>query len=590
MGARRAELETRITGADASISALGGLERALDKVGQTGQRTAARIRDLKAEWDKPTSAGAAFAKLGAQVLGQQLSAAADAVTGPAKSSYAQAVARAYEYRDTTQRIATSAGQSYERIGEQILGTSKRLGILPGRVADYGRSVRSLTGDWAGAMSGVEAYQSRALKTDRTLEDMIPTAATLAQTFGVKSTEDVNRFFGTLDRQAKSAGVSAEVAERAFMSASASLSMLTSAKPEQISALTTQVMGNAPNAAVGEANLGEIGGFIQRHQRYIEARMRQQGKLGKGEHLYDAQGMMRADKFFDVLEFAQGDIRKVYGGRDKMETMGRIYQSGEMSLTGAAALQNLDVAKMREAAKARGGSASMALDQWLSTAAGQREAAEAQKERRDIGLGSTMLPAQDLAVRTGGGAAGVALASSSQVFSKATDTFWHAVDIFAGKAGRAGGAAGVVESATGTTAGNLLSKVGGGVLGAAALPVALMGAVGYYGYKDIAGQAGDYEAARERDKADKAASATLGMDVVTMRRLRSKGVIPTSEAPLPMYEPAPGSAPRGGAAPVPNVQAEADTHAAALMKQLESKPLRVLVIQPASAPPGQGQPL
>lgn len=585
MGAKRAEMETRITGLDASISGLGGLERALDKVGQTGQKVSARVRDLKKEWDKPTSAGAAFAKLGAQVLGQQLSAAADAVTGPAKTSYAQALARAYEYRDATQRIATSTGRSYESVGQQLLGTSQRLGILPGRVADYGRSVRSLTGDWQGAMSGIDAYQNRALKTDRTLEELIPTAATLATTFGIKSTDDVNRFFGTLDRQARNAGVSAEVAERAFMSASQALGSLSSAKPEQISALTTAVMGGAPTPEMGESRIGAIGGLLQNHMRYLEARMRGQGKLGKGEHLYDEQGRLRGDKLFDVVEFAQKDLAKFYGTKDKKELIGRIGQSGMMSMQDAAGLLGLDVAKMRaEAAKTT--AAADVTSGFLGTAAGKRTRAEAAKEARDIGLGSTMLGAQDLAVAAGGGAAGIALASAGSVFSKSVDTFFNAVEIFAGKGGKAAvgaAATSAAGAATGTAVGTAegvavgagAKGLGSALLAGAALPVAAMLGVGYLGYKDITSQEGDYKAARAREQQDVAAAGASGMDLATFRRMRARGLTPEGGegGELPMM---------GGG----NPREVAD----ALAKAIAGQTLRVQSVAPPSAPQGQAHPL
>jgi hypothetical protein len=200
--AKRAEIETRVTGTDAGIRDLGGLEQAFERLGKTSQSTGALLRDMHKEWSRPTTLATSIVKLGAQVIGGQIRDAASAIAEPAKTSYAQALAKATEWRDATQRIATSTGQSYSVVGEQVNATAQRLGLLPGRVSDYSRSVRQLTGDWQGAMSGLDAYQNRALKTDRALEELIPTAATLATTFGIKSTDDVNRFFGTLDRQAK----------------------------------------------------------------------------------------------------------------------------------------------------------------------------------------------------------------------------------------------------------------------------------------------------------------------------------------------------------------------------------------------------
>ena len=585
--AKRAEIETRVTGTDAGIRDLGGLEQAFERLGKTSQSTGALLRDMHKEWSKPTALSTSIVKLGAQVIGGQIRDAASAIAEPAKTSYAQALAKATEWRDATQRIATSTGQSYSVVGEQVNATAQRLGLLPGRVSDYSRSVRQLTGDWQGAMSGLDAYQNRALKTDRALEELIPTAATLATTFGIKSTDDVNRFFGTLDRQAKNAGMSAEIAERAFMSASSSLAMLTNAKPAQTSALTTALMADAPTQEMGMSRIGAVGNLLQNHMRYIEARMRKQGKLGKGEHLYDDQGRLRGDKMFDALEFVQGDLAKFYGTKDKGELIGRMSQSGMMSMQDAAGLVRMDVGKLREQAKA-GGTASNTTAAFLGTAAGGRELAETRKDIKDIGLGSTLLPAQDAVVSMGGGAAGIAIASAGSVMSKAADTFWGAVEIFAGKAGgRAAGAAGAAAAAgAGAAGGGAGAAALSGTLGAVAVPAGLgLGALGvgagvWYAAGENAEQekkkADDRDAAKRQGFTDvramKFAQNRLGLDIAPSVTETGQGY--DRDRPLNL----------GGGSQNPREMADA------IAKALAGQTLRVQSVAPPSPPPGQTQPL
>lgn len=588
---KRAEIETRISGTEAGIRDLGGLEDAFTRLGKTGQSTGALLRDMHKEWSKPTAVSTSIVKMGAQVLGGQIRDAASAIAEPAKTSYAQALAKATEWRDATQRIATSTGQGYAVVGEQVNATAQRLGLLPGRVSDYSRSVRQLTGDWQGAMGGLDAYQGRALKTDRTLEELIPTAATLATTFGVKSTDDVNRFFGTLDRQAKNAGMSAEIAERAFMSASSSLALITNAKPAQLSALTTGIMAGAPTAALGEARISGIAGFIDSHDRYIEARMRKAGKLKKGEHLRDEQGLIGGDKLLDAIEFTQGDLARFYGTRDKRELVGRIGQSGMMAPQIGAGLVNFDVGAARRAA-AEGGAAPNTSAEWLATEAGKRTQYEARKDIRDIGLGSTLLPAQDAAVSLGGGAAGVAIASAGSVMSKAADTFWHAVEIFAGKAGgsAAGAAAGTAAAAgAGAAGGGAGTAALTGTLGAAAVPLGLgLGALGVgAGVWYAAGENEKEEERKQKERDDAKRQgftsvnamkfehsrwSRLGLDVAPTVTETGRGA--DIDRPLNL-----------GPAPA-NPREMAD----AIAKALASQTLRVQSVAPAPPPPGQAQPL
>lgn len=584
-----------VDGGQQAVQTLDEVAAAHERIGKSSKSTAVRLKELRGLWEDPAKAKGwsqsqrLFATIGkgaAEIVGKQVADAASAIAAPAKTSYDQALAKANAYRDATQRIATSTGKGYEQVSSQINASAQRLGLLPGRVQDYSRSVRTLTGDWEGAMSGLDAYQNRALKTDRTLEEMIPTAATLAQTFGVKSTEDVNKFFGTLDRQAKNAGVSAEIAERAFLSASGMLSSLTSARPQQLGALTTAVMGGAPTAAMGESRIGAIGGLLGGHTRYLEARMRSQGKLGKGEHIYDEQGQIRGDKLFDTLEFAQKDLAKFYGTKDRKELIGRISQSGMMSMQDAAGILGLDVSTLRtEAGKST--AAADATTGFLGSGAGKRALGEARKDIKDIGLGTTMLGAQDLAVSAGGGAAGIAIASAGQLFSKATDVFWSAVNIFAGKSGGGvGGVGGVAATAGGSAVGASAPKAVGalarlgpwGLLAAGAL---VAGVGTYYA-------AGENEKEEERKKQEREAAARQGFtDVTSARFIRSRFHLPEPGEPITETG-------RGADADHPlNLGGSGLSSrelADLLAKAIAGQTLRVQAVTLPAAPQGQPQPL
>lgn len=467
-----AKLGIEVTGARAGVAELEMLRQALASTGREAERLSVQALAWKKAWSDPLNAkewsrnqklAAEGAKLLGNILGTQASALASAITSPAKTSYDQALQKAYAFRDENQRVAISLGKSYSETQKQIMGTSKQLGLMPLRVREYAGSVRQLTGDWQGAMDGMEAAQNRALKTDRTIEEMIPTVATLAQTFGIKNTEDMNRFFGTLDAQSKRAKVSAEVAERSFASMAGMFSAVTSAKPSELTALTTAFMAQAPTAALGESALGETMQLIGAHPDVIEQRMRKAGKLGKGERLRDKTGRVRGDKLLDIIEFLQKDIPRIYQTSDPAEAIARVSRTGEMSATGAATLFGLNVSELRKSA-ATSATAPATAAEFMKTAAGKRTAADVQKERRDIEFGEKFLGAQDVAVSMGGGATGVALGSASQIFSQGAQTFANAVEIFAKSAGgRAVGAAtGAAGATTGAAAGTAATSAATGV--------------------------------------------------------------------------------------------------------------------------------
>ncbi len=470
----RAEVRTEVTGTDVGVRKLSDLEAGMQRLAATTQKTSTHLKQARELWNDPSGAkgkwdwtermGVSVAKASIDIIKGQVGAAADAVVAPARTSYAGAIAVANQYRDTTQRIATSTGAQYAEIGKQVTGASQRLGLLPGQVQNYSRGVRSLTGDWKGAMSGLEGYQNRALATDRTIEEMIPTAAHLAQTFGIKSTQDVNKFFGTIDAQAKSANVSTQVLEQTVLGISSSFARLTSAGPAAISGLSAQVMGGAPTREMGEERLGHAASFLQAHDTFFEARARGMGKIKKGESFFDSEGRVKADQFPAYIETAQQEIARHYGVKNtgpasQMELARRMRRSGEApSLSAALGFLRINPNGLGKAAGPVS-TDSTALADFMASDAGKRTQSDAQKQIRDIGLGTGMLGAQDTAVGMGGGAAGVALASAGQIFEKSTGVFWDAVNIFAGTAGG--------KAASGTVA-----RVAGGVASSLASPAML----------------------------------------------------------------------------------------------------------------------
>jgi hypothetical protein len=480
-----ARLPIEVSGGKAGAADILQVKDALQQTEQAAQKASVQLAAYKRLLDDPKGAkgwstnqrfAAESIKLGAKIIGDQITSAASAIAAPAKTTYDQALNKAYQYRDANQKIALSVGKSYESTGQQIMGTAQRLGLMPSRVMDYGRAVRHLTGDWQGAQDGLAGFQNRALKTDRTIEEMIPTAATLTQTFGIKSTEDVNKFFGTLDRQAKNAKVSAEVAERAFISAAGMMASITNAKPAAISAFTTGMIAGAPTAALGEERAAGIASFVDQHDRYLEGRMRKAGKLKKGERLRDEQGLIRGDKMFDAIEFMQEDLGRFYGTKNKAELVGRMGETGTMAPRIGAGLLNLNVAELRKQANVQA-TADDLISIQNASAAGKRAQSDVRKDIRDIGLGESLLGMQDKAVSMGGGAAGIAIGSAGQVFAQATSSFWNAVNIFANAVPKAAPVAAGVE-AGGAVAGASAAVRGYGsralgALGRLAGPLALL---------------------------------------------------------------------------------------------------------------------
>jgi hypothetical protein len=495
MASKKAQVDVGVGGIQGGVKSLGDLKDALLGVEEAGKRLGATAKGLSKLWSDPFEAkggwstaqrtSAALAKMGAEIIGQQVTAASKAIVAPATSSYDQVLAKAREYRDSTQKLAIASGTDFATVGKQIMGTSSRLGLMPGQVAAYGKAIRNqVGGSLQEALSGIDAAQNQALRTGRSIEDLIDPVITLRNQFGMKSTEELNRFFNTMNAQASRSKVSVEQVGQTFTALSGFLGRRTSATTGQQAALSTlavkyaKLTGQSPEAVT--EMLGTLAGTVTSRISFIEAAARKQGKLKKGEHYLDpASGRLSTEGLLSGIDIIQGLAPKHYqSGKDEQKLWESMAISGFVPDTATARfVSKFSTKEARGLMDLKGGSDAAALDEWLNSDAGRRSSADAQKNRRDIDLGMSIIGAQDTAVEAGGGAAGIALASAGSVFSKAADVFSGAVNSFIGNLGKGGAASGAGAGAAGgaasgaTTsgvAGRAAATVGGGAtLGLAA---------------------------------------------------------------------------------------------------------------------------
>jgi hypothetical protein len=496
MASKKAQVDVGVGGIQGGVKSLGDLKDALLGVEEAGKRLGATAKGLSKLWSDPFEAkggwstaqrtSAALAKMGAEIIGQQVTAASKAIVAPATSSYDQVLAKAREYRDSTQKLAIASGTDFATVGKQIMGTSSRLGLMPGQVAAYGKAIRNqVGGSLQEALSGIDAAQNQALRTGRSIEDLIDPVITLRNQFGLKSTEELNRFFNTMNAQASRSKVSVEQVGQSFSTLSGFLGRRTSATAGQQSALSSLAMqyakltGQSPEAVT--EMLGTLAGTVTSRVSFIEAGLRKQGKLKKGQHLLDVRsGRLTPEGLLRGIEYIQELAPKHYqSGKDEQKLWESEAISGFLPDTATARFASkFDTNEARRLIGLQGKPDLDALfDQWLGSEAGKRASGEAGKERKDVGFGMSLIGAQDTAVEAGGGAAGIALASAGSVFSKAADVFSGAVNSFIGNLGKGGAASGAGAGAAGgaasgaTTsgvAGRAAATVGGGAtLGLAA---------------------------------------------------------------------------------------------------------------------------
>lgn len=474
------DLRTAISGTTEGVARLGNSARGLQSLWKDADKAAGT-------WSNMTRTSVRFVKMAAEVAQAQASAAASAITGPGKTTYEQALSGYRTYRDGVQRMATATGESFSSVDKRIMDTSKRLGVLPGQVQAYGQSIRNVTGgSMETALSGMDAAREESMKTGQSIEAVSSTMLRLRQNFGVTSTQEVNQFFGNLDNQAKSARVTAEVARTAWEANASTLSRITSLSAQAQSSFTTQIAGNTQAVGgtpeMGIENAGEISGFIRNKQYLIEQVLRKKGMLSKGQHIIDASGRLTPEGFGKGMVAARDVMGDLYGRKDPIAAAMKAELSSEMSSGAYLQLNKFDYGKWSAESNRKANVPMNASENWVMSDAGKRAAADAQKNRRDLGLGATMIGAQDAAVGLSGGAAGVAMAAAGGIFSKSVDIFGGAVDRFIGGLGRGGGsaAAGAAGSAagaatkTGIAARTAATFGGGAVLGLAGGALMLSG--------------------------------------------------------------------------------------------------------------------
>ena len=106
------------------------------------------------------------------------------------------------------------------------------------------------------------------------------------------------------------------------------------------------MSAAPSEEVGKLRIKGLDTFLQKHLQLFQRNMRARKKLKPDEYLYDENGLIRDDKFLDVVEFAQEDTKRFYGSKTNQAVMAHLDNSGEMPLIVSAGFYLLNVPELR----------------------------------------------------------------------------------------------------------------------------------------------------------------------------------------------------------------------------------------------------
>lgn len=456
-------------------------------------------RDLKKGW-------AAVKDSAQDALITTAKSAALAVSGPARTTFDQALREANKFRGEVTRISVASGQSFDHVASRVNATSRRIGELPQTVLDVSRALRQSTGDWNTATDLIDSFADRAAATDRPLSAMTDNAGRLIEQFGVKSRGQVDSFFGTLDAQSRKAGQAITLTERLFFSFSDQFGRFSSQAPEKWAGLVTSFQkGQTP--AQAERNLGYGLGFVNSNIRGIEQRMRASGELKRGQYLTDDSGEMSPENMIRALRYAQKDVVRYHGSKRKAIEIEAGEDAGARREVAGLLSTDLGQAGAEVTPEQR-----RALEQLMGTDAGKRSRSDAIKNQRDTSFGMNLLGGQDAAVAVGGGTVGIAMEAATGIFSTAVDRFGNAVLNFSGSGGGrgAGGmAAGIggASGAAGALAGRVGKSVGGRLLSAIPVvgTVASLGLMGYEMYSAYS----DYRAATGGNTMEQPGQPDLG---------------------------------------------------------------------------------
>lgn len=544
-------------------------------------------KDLKKGWEE---VGAATQ----QAFLNTFKSFSSAVASAGYTSFEGAMAAANRYRNEISRISVSTGRSFADTSSQVNATAKALGEMPASVVAYGRAVRQMGGTWEDAMGSMSAFKDRALQLDRPLAAMADQAARLSQSFGLRSREQVDAFFGLMDSQAAKVGVTVGRMARQWETFEGRFGRMSSRGAGLYSGMSAAFAASSSNPEVAQGAQAFGMNTLSQGVRLIEMRMRRAGQLGKKDYITDETGEVDPQKYLRAMQFMQKDMLRFYGSKRRAIEV----QAGESleARRDIGAFLGTDLSKVKdlsELSPAR----RKALDRYMGMDAGKREQAEAGKNIKDIGAGMPMLAAQDAAVAAGGGAVGIAMAQASGVFSTAVDKFGGAVLKFvsggygraAGGAASAAGAGVGAAAASGAAAGSARTATGVAARVAArgalrAVPVVGAGlAAAEMTYAAV-------QVARETD-ANKAAEVEnakrQGLTLGQYRQIKVLGPnIPQVDVP---------DLDKSKALPMPRLEQGGRTDPAALRAQAEEnakalrtgQPLPVMLYMPGGAPEGQG---
>jgi len=532
-------------------------------------------KDLKKGWEE---VGAATQ----QAFLNTFKSFSSAVASAGHTSFEGAMAAANRYRNEISRIAVSTGRSFADTGAQVNATAKALGEMPASVVVYGRAVRQMGGTWEDAMGSMSAFKDRALQFDRPLAAMADQAARLQQSFGLRSREQVDSFFGLMDSQAAKVGVTVGRMARQWETFEGRFGRMSSRGAGLYSGMSAAFAASSSNPEVAQGAQAFGMNTLSQGVRLIEMRMRRAGQLGSKDYITDETGEVDPQKYLRAMQFMQKDMLRFYGSKRRAIEV----QAGESleARRDIGAFLGTDLSKVKDLSELSPARRA-ALDRYMGMDAGKREQAEAGKNLKDIQAGMGMLPGQDAAVAAGGGAVGIAMAQASGVFSTAVDKFGGAVATFAtgGYAAKAaaGGGGGAAAGAGGAAAASRAP----GLFRSVVAPVGLALAAGDLARSDMAGVEQErVKMLQNREHASKVVQQSAQFEARFPRLAKWLGVSAADRAKEAGMDPASGAPAPGQRTDPAALRAQAEENAKAMRA---GAPLPVMLYVPGGAPEGQG---
>ena len=360
-------------------------------------------------------------------VAKNAAALGDAVTAPARTTYAQAIDSSKAWRRETQTASIAIGRDYRMVREQAMQVAKITGEMPETTLGWSRSIRQMGTSWNDAVGGVEVFTDRALQTDRTLSQLLPVAETLTDSFDIRKSSDVSQFFNTLDNNAKRAGMSVEQMERSVMALSGAFGTLGKSNLSSVSAVFGALSQKAASPEQARNAMGALASMPSQYLYGFEKRARAMGLLKKGEYATDERGQARPELLLDFAEVMQKKLPGHLHARDRMDLiakMGRtMFGPGLEGRQIASSLLSLDVPGLRNQSRESALQAffqqrGQSLRAFQRTETYGRSRSEIEKTEKDRSLGDGLLGVQDMATRWGGGGNGLLLNNKLASFAGA----------------------------------------------------------------------------------------------------------------------------------------------------------------------------